>query len=235
MLRLMLIVGVLTLTQFGLSACVPRAAIIAEKNATDDQVSTDKQSSVELIEGFFVAPGINFAHYNQVIITDLKLDNIRIEQPASNAKQAKQNSAKTLSGLVLSADDKQFYRSQYVAAVINNLIADGAYATSIDTGNQVLLLRAAIVKIIPPVTQVESTSRQDIQAYAEKLGAVTITIELFDSQTQQLLATLTDTRELGSFLQNDNRLTYNNQVQLAFDYWLGYIRLELNELSQATH
>lgn len=216
MLRQLWIICALAITQLGLYGCSNTSVPSTSVAAMNDSVKN------ELIEGFFVAPGVNFAHYNKVIVTDLTLDDIAIQLSKTTKEQPP---------ITLSAEDKQFYRSQYVAAVINNLIADGAYTTSIDVGHDVLLLRAAIVNMSPPAPKAKSHSLSDIQAYAEKLSAVTIAIEIYDSQTQQLLATLTDTRQLGNVWEEGNRLSHNNQVQLAFDYWLGYVRVELNELS----
>src|SRR5690606_41425115 len=71
-----------------------------------------------------------------------------------------------------------------------------------------------------------------MQAISGRASTITIVLELYDSTTQQMVATFTDTRELGQVWDENNPTGYNTQVPMIFDYWLAYLRKELDELSQ---
>ena len=193
-----------------------------EKGARADQPQAGRAAHV--VEGFFVLPEINFATYKQIIVADLKLDNITDPESAPDHNPVQVN---------LSVEQQRFYRDQYIGAVVGNLVADGAYTTALDAGSDVLLLSAAIVHITPPEQQEKPAHNSAaMQAISGRTSTITIVLELYDSTTRQMVATFTDTRELGQVWDENNPTGYNMQVPMIFDYWLAYLRKELDELSQ---
>lgn len=190
-----------------------------EQGARTDQ--PEAGPAANLVEGFLVVPEINFAAYKKIIVAELKLDNII--NPESPRDPVRVN---------LSADQQRFYRDQYIGAVVDNLIADGAYTTALDADDNVLLLSASIVHITPPEQQEKPAHNSAaMQAISGRTSTITIALELYDSTTRQMVATFTDTRELGQVWDENNPMGYNMQVPLIFDYWLAYLRKELDELS----
>jgi hypothetical protein len=216
-IRLTLTVSLLTLL---LQACASGGVKSTSNKKPTDQAVTG--SGIELVEGFFIAPGVDFSDYKKLMISSLVMENIAVARQPS----------KQQSTLVLTDNDKRFYRDLYTAAVVEHLIADGTYTTAVDAGQDVLTLAAAIVQVAPPVmAETGANKSAAMQAYTQSTSAITITLEIYDSQSRTLLATLTDAQDLGRSWDDTNRMAQATQVRLAFDYWLAYLRRELDILS----
>lgn len=201
-----------------LQGCATTPGTKAQTGRADSGVDDSK-----LVEGFFVVPGVNFSAYKKIIIADLNLANIVNPhgKPARESVRVK-----------LNPDQERFYRDQYIGAVVTNLIADGTYVTALDAGADVLLLNAAIAYITPPKPQEkQSDNSAAMQVFAGNSSSVTVVLELFDSVSRELIATFTDTQNLGQVWEEESPLGYNTQVPVIFDYWIAYLRKELDELS----
>jgi len=177
----------------------------------------------KLVEGFFVVPGVDFATYKKIVVTDLNLADIKNPQikPGRESNQVR-----------LNEEQERFYRAQYVGAVVGNFIADGTYSTALDAGGDVLILNTAIAQITPPKQQEKASDNSPaMQVFSGNSSSITVVVELFDSVTQQLLATFTDTQDLGQVWEEESPIGYNTRIPLIFDYWMAYMRKELDELS----
>lgn len=177
------------------------------------------------IDGFFVAPELDLSRYNKLIVRDLQLDNIQVVQPASRSEK---------NAWVLSDRHKRIFRESYISAVVGHMIADGVYTTALDNGENVLLLQAAIVQIAPFSSTENSsnnTTEKTMSMQREQEGMATIAIEIYDSQTGDLLATLTDSYNFGRVWQEGNLPISAAPIHNAFDFWLDYLRQELDTLS----
>jgi hypothetical protein len=71
-----------------------------------------------------------------------------------------------------------------------------------------------------------------MKVYSEGMGTMTIEMSLYDSVSGKALGIITDQRDLGRIWEENNRVTNNIQVRLAFDNWLGKLRSELDTLSK---
>jgi hypothetical protein len=169
------------------------------------------------MEGFFIVPGIDFSRYKKLIIADLNMDQVAVAGHAQT--------------LAFTEDNKRFYRELYTAAVVDHLIADGAYRTVLDAEDGVFFLTAAIVRVAPPTAEDGAKPVSAMEAYLQSTSRITLTLELYDAQNRQLLASLTDTRDLGRNWGDNNQRAQLVQLRRAFDYWLAYLRKELDVLS----
>ena len=68
-------------------------------------------------------------------------------------------------------------------------------------------------------------------AYEQNSGAMTLTLELYDSVSQKLVGTIIDTRSLGRIWDDNSRASTSLQVRRAFASWLKNLRIELDQLS----
>lgn len=176
-------------------------------------------------DGTFIAPGSNFAQYKKLLVERLDLDNVEIIQPP----QAGMSSVPWS----LTEQDKRFYQERYTEAFINHLIADGAYATALDPAADVLTIKARVLQIAPLTAKDDVKSRQNImKVYTEGSGSMTLEISLHDSVSGKLLGIITDKRDLGRLWEENNRVTNNQQVRLAFNAWLHKLRVELENISK---
>lgn len=174
------------------------------------------------MDGTFVVPGVEFSRYKKLIVADLDLGNIDVELPGS------WNGNKTWA---LGEDEKRFFREEYIQAVVVNLIADGAYTTALTAADDVLLLKAKIIRIAP-LSSENPAAAKTLAAYNESSASMTIAMELYDSVSGNLVGTVTDTRDLGRIWDENSGPSTRLQVNLAFSFWLKFLRSELDQLSR---
>jgi hypothetical protein len=70
-----------------------------------------------------------------------------------------------------------------------------------------------------------------MRAYLQGMAAMTIAIEVRDSLTNQLLATFTNTRNVGRIWDDQNRMVQSRAVSDAFQEWLAALRFYMDELT----
>jgi hypothetical protein len=193
------------------------------ENSVTQQAQNDTSATPDphIIEGTFVAPGVDFARYRRLIVAELGLNDIDVSIPAERRSD---------SLWVLTDEDKSFLRSEYTHAVVGNLIADGTYTTAINPAEDVLLVKSRIVQIASgkPAAAEENEA---LAMYNEGAAEITISMELFDSVTHRLIGTITDSRDLGQMQINNNRVAANVLIRQAFIDWLKTLRTELDTLS----
>ncbi len=199
-------------------ACSHKPAV--DQTATATPASVAGQAHDDRIEGFYIQPNVNFTRYQRMILTDINLRDINIRQPEPRSKTP----------WVLSDSDRQFYRMQYIDAVVSQMIADGRFATALDAGDDVLRLEAAIVEIAPVDIPADQQSPA-MRAYTRGMATMTIALDVLDSRSGELLATLVDRRDMGHIWDDNNRLTPNLQIRTAFMEWLAALRFYLDDLT----
>lgn len=177
-------------------------------------------------DGTFIAPGADFSKYKKILVEQLDMENVEIIQPSSQSFTRD-------TPWVLKPKDKIYYQERYTEALVNNLVADGAYITASGIGADVLILRSRILQIAPLASKDDSQGRPGItKVYSEGMGKMTIEMSLYDAVSGKALGIITDQRDLGRIWEENNRATNNIQVRLAFNAWLGKLRSELDLLSK---
>ena len=176
-------------------------------------------------DGTFVAPGVDFAKYKQLLVEQLDMENVEIIKPSSRDFTRD-------TPWVLKPADKAYYQQRYIEALTKNLVADGTYTTAAAAGENVLILRSRILQIAPKASKDDLEGRPGImKVYSEGMGTMTIEMSLYDSLTGKAVGIITDQRDLGRLWEENNRVTNNIQVRVAFDAWLRKLRSELDGLS----
>ncbi len=198
----------------GLVACSSQPA---PKNSPVN--AAEAPSTSDRMEGFFIQPAVNFSRYDQLILSDINLRDLQVR--VLDSKQQSQ----------LSDADRRFYREQYIAAAVGHFIADGRYSTTLDAGERVMRMDAAIVEIAPIVIPDSSEESAAMRAYLEGMANMTIVIEVRDSLSNQLLASFTDTRNLGRIWDDQSRMIQTRAVGEAFQEWLAALRFYMDELT----
>lgn len=175
-------------------------------------------------DGTFVAPNAQFAQYRKLLVEQLDLSEVQIRKQTTD----KINDTPW----ELSDADRRYYQERYTEALMNNLIADGRFATSLQAGTDVLQVKAKILEIAPLASKDDPQGRPTMmKVYSEGMGTMTLELTLIDSATGDLLAIITDRRDLGRIWEENNRVTNNIQIRLAFNQWLRTLRTELDRLA----
>lgn len=168
-----------------------------------------------IYEGVFAVPDADLSDYTGLQVLALGMDDSRAS--------IRPDIGVSLPGQLTEAD-RQFYRTHYSEAVVSYLVADGTYDMRVDAGPQVLQLMSELV-FLPPQPADNGDPRRATPA------ALLLNMEVYDSQSQQLLLTITERYFLGSNWARASGSVRNMQVRMAFAQWLGLLRRELDILS----
>lgn len=176
-------------------------------------------------DGTFIASGAQFSQYKKLFVEQLDMSDVKIRKQSSNNRIND-------TPWELNDADRRYYSERYTEALMNNLIADGTYTTAMEAGPDVLTVSAKVVEIAPLGSKDDMKGRPtNVKVYSEGMGTMTLEISLYDSVSGKPLAIITDQRDLGRLWEENNRVTNNVQVRLAFNQWLANLRKELDKAS----
>ncbi len=219
----------LKLVMIGLLGSVVAGCSMTKNHEKEAQIKADKEglSAVKdsKFDGTFVAPNAQFAQYKKLFVEQLDLTDVKVR---------KQSNPSLINDTPweLNDNDRRYYQERYTEALMNNLIVDGRYSTALQAGTDVLSVRAKVLEIAPLGSKDDFKGRpSSVKVYSEGMGTMTLEISLYDSTSGKVLAIITDQRDLGKIWEENNRVTNNIQVRLAFDAWLKKLRSELDRLS----
>lgn len=195
----------------------------AQIKATKEGLSVVKEST---FDGTFVAPNAQFAQYKKLFVEQLDMTDVKIRKQTGIGFAGD-------TPWELNDQDRRYYQERYTEALMNNLIVDGRYSTAMQAGADVLTVRAKVLEIAPLGSKDDSKGRPtNMKVYSEGMGTMTLELSLYDSMSGKVLAIITDQRDLGKMWEENNRVTNNVQVRLAFNAWLRKLRTELDRLSK---
>lgn len=169
-----------------------------------------------LLDGVFVAPGVDFSAYRYLLVTDLNLDQWR---PAGQDLPLK----------AMNRDDRTFFQREYAQALVHYLVADGAYELALESGENVLQVDARLHQTTLSQQAGEQMGVTDPRAMA----VIVLSLELYDSLSGRLLATVTDRQLIGTVANHSTSPLTPVQVRRAFSTWMQYLRDNLDDLRRA--
>jgi hypothetical protein len=219
----------LKLVLISLLGSVVAGCSMTKKHEKDAQIKADREglSVVEksTFDGTFVAPNAQFAQYKKLFVEQLDMTDVKIR---------KQTGTNLINDTPweLNDSDRRYYQERYTEALMNNLIVDGRFTTAMQAAPDVMTVRAKVLEIAPLASKDDMKGRPThMKVYSEGMGTMTLEISLYDSMSGKVLAIITDQRDLGKIWEENNRVSNNVQVRLAFNAWLKKLRTELDRLS----
>lgn len=218
-----------TFVLFALTASLIAGCSMTKKHEQEAQVKADKAglTAVEKtrFDGTFIAPGAKFSQYKKLFIEQLDMSDVIIRKPSSTRISED-------TPWELNDNDRRYYQEKYTEALMDHMLADNVYTTTMQVGPDVLTVSAKVLEIAPLASKDDMKGRPtSMKVYSEGMGTMTLEISLFDSVSGKPLAIITDQRDLGRIWEENNRSTNNVQVRLAFDQWLRNLRKELDKAS----
>lgn len=184
-----------------------------ERETEEQQLEDERVQALfddPLFDGVYVVPGVDFSHYDSLLVTDLDLSQWRPE-------------GRELPLQGLNRNDQAFFRQEYSGAIVHYLVTRGGYQLSLDPGENVLRVDA---RLRQSVQQPLNASREAPRGSIVML----LTFELYDSVTGQMVGTMTHRQPIDrSFNQRNSPLT-TAQVRRAFAQWTQWFKRELDEL-----
>ncbi len=218
------------LTLIALASLLVAGCSVTKKHEKDAQLKADQEGLSVVkdsrFDGTFVAPNAQFAQYKKLFVEQLDMTDVKIRKQSHN-------SLINDTPWELNENDRRYYQERYTEALMNNLLVDGRYSTAMQTAPDVMTVRAKVLEIAPLGSKDDSKGRPtSMKVYSEGMGTMILEISLYDSVSGKVLGIITDQRDLGKMWEENNRVTNNVQVRLAFNAWLKKLRDELDRLSK---
>lgn len=201
-----------------LSALLWGCASAPERDADDvtgDEAAPTLADDVfddPMFDGVYIVPGVDFTRYERLLVTELNLDQWRPQ-------------GRELPLAELNRNDQSFFRQQYTNAMVHHMMARGGYELSLDPGRDVLRVDGRLRQSVQqPLTASREAPRGSI--------VMVLTLDLIDSATGQMVATLTSRQPIDRSMNERNSPVTAMQVSRAFSEWIEWFREELDDLRE---
>lgn len=176
----------------------------------------------------YAKPDADFSVYNRLLILDCHV------AFKKNWQRDHNRSYKSVSDRVSDSDMeriKEDMAQAFQEVFIEELDTQGGYQVVDEVGDDVLIIRAAIIDLDVTAPDLgKSTGRS--RTFTSSAGAATLYIELYDSVTSEILARAIDRKAA----RDSGHMTWSNQVRNSADakrvlrQWAGLLRQRLDEL-----
>jgi hypothetical protein len=135
------------------------------------------------------------------------------------------------------ADDMERIKSalaEEFKKVFTDELTKGGYEIVDYTGDDVLIVRPALVNLDVTAPDVMSASRS--RSYVTSAGSMTLYMELYDSVTGDIIARVLDPEaaDRGGFAMEANRVTNRAEADRILRKWAGLLRSHLGTVQEAT-
>lgn len=200
-------------------------ALLAGAPAVSADESTDLFANLTPVEGAGVAmayidPEADFSVFKRVMILDTYV---------AFRSGWQRDQRRGTRGVGVTARDMERIKGD-VATLFNEVLADrlqanDGYEVVTETGDDVLLIRAAIIDL--DITAPETSSPGRSRTFTASSGAATLYIELFDSVSGQIVGRAADrqaVRSSGGWMTWTNRVTNSADARRAFGSWADQLR-----------
>lgn len=162
------------------------------------------------------------ANYKQVLLEPLDMSAVKIRKP-SNTSIAYDTPWE------LNDQDRKFYQERYQSSMKTEWLDKSGLTQVNQASANTLKVKAILVEIAPLGSKDDSKGRPTMtKVYSEGVGTMTLKYELSDASTGKVLGLISDQRDLGKVWEENNRVTFNQKVRLAFDAWARRLQQELN-------
>lgn len=165
-----------------------------------------------MLDGVFVVPGVDFSGYQSLLAPGLNLDQWR---PVGQELPLQE----------LNRNDRQFFQQTYTETLVHTLVMNGDYALAMSPGPDVLEVRGQLRQSI-------QTAEQSASSAPRGTIVMLLTLDLYDSESGDLVATMTSRQPIDRSLNERNSPLTAMQVQQAFLEWMRWFREELDSLRQ---
>ncbi len=165
------------------------------------------------LDSVFVADKLGIANYKHIILEPLDMSAVKIRKPTNI-------SFVNDTPWELNDQDRNYYQEKYTQAMKKEWL-DKSGLTQVDKATEQTLIVKAVLKEIAPLGSKDDFKGRPVitKVYSEGVGTMTINFELSDAKTGKVLALVSDQRDLGKVWEENNRVTFNQQVRLAFTAW----------------
>lgn len=175
----------------------------------------------------YAEPGANLAQYQRVYIT---------EPYVAFKKNWQRDQGNNLGTRISTGDMDRIKKgvSELFMEVFTKELADGGYELAHERAEDVLIVKPAILDldIIAP----DSMSASQTRTYSRDSGSMTLYVELYDSETDDLLAKAMDKREGRDsvYMYSQSRPAIRSEARSMMKPWAEALRKGLDRAHQET-
>jgi len=193
-----------------------------EKNlANEAQPLGLKEVSSQQLDAVYIADNPAFTSYKQVILEPLDMSSVEIRKP-SNINSVHDTPWE------LNDQDRRFYQERYSLSMQKEWFEKSGLMQTTQATAQTLKVKATLVEIAPLGSKDDSKGRPLMtKVYSEGVGTMTLKIEVSDAVSGKILALISDERDLGKLWEENNRVTFNQKVRIAFSAWASRLQKQL--------
>ena len=209
----------------GLAITAPALAKKSMPEVNDEGMQLVKDSELATV---YADPGADLGIYNKVMLMDATV---------SFKKHWQRNQNRTGSGLRVRDSDMDRIKesvAELFAEVFTEELVDGGYEITQEPGEDVLLLKPAIVDLDVHAPDIQGASRT--WSYSESAGEMTLHLELFDSLTNDKIAKAIDRKEdyRSGWLEWRTKVSNRADARRMMRQWAKAFRASLDEAHSAT-
>jgi hypothetical protein len=215
-----MIVGAAILGSSLIIGTVP-AAVAQEKapDVTADGLHRVEGSELALV---YLKPGASFGGYDKLMILDCFVafkKRWKAHDPTGRSKVTAKDMQKI----------KEYLAAEFRKIFIQELQTKGDYAVVDAPGEDVLLVRPAIINL--DLTAPDTMAAGRTRTFSTSAGQMTLYVELYDSATSDLLARVIDSRSGRSSgpIEWRTGMTNRAQAEKILRRWAGVLRERLDE------
>lgn len=209
----------------GLAITAPALAKKSMPEINDEGMQLVKDSELATV---YADPGADLGIYNKVMLMDATV---------AFKKHWKRSQNRGGTGLRVKDSDMDKIKqsvAELFAQVFTEELAKGGYEVTQEAGEDVLLLKPAIVDLDIHAPDIQGTSRT--WSYSESAGEMTLHLELFDSLTNDKIAKAIDRKEdyRSGWLEWRTRVSNRADAKRMMRQWAKAFRASLDEARSAT-
>lgn len=166
-----------------------------------------------------VKPDVDLSSYTKIM-----LDPVSIAYKKEPRGTGRIRSAHHESNFALTPEQTERMKGLFQESAVSALSSDDGYLIVSHPGPDVLRVSCALIDLVVTVPTEESAGRT--RTFAESYGAVTLVVELRDSETGEIFARVADRKEPGSNvgMNEVSRVTVTSDLKRLFKFWSGYLR-----------
>ncbi|UTA48181.1 DUF3313 domain-containing protein [Simiduia sp. 21SJ11W-1] len=213
-------------TLFAAAVALAGVLMMPASNALAESAPADGLAPVKVkrLDEVRAKPGVAWGEYTHVQLLALDVSDVAIKAPAQTHKRDIKP---------LTDKQKAALSESYARAFTRELIEDGIFKTAEQGAANTLVIRAKLVEIAPnyiPSSGFAMSGRHRV--YAENAGKMTMTFELLDGASGELLAQITDEREGTRMWREINPVEVRSQTNQIMSSWARIFRNHLDDLGR---
>ena len=173
----------------------------------------------------YVKPDVDISSYTKIM-----LDPVSIAYKKEPRGTGRMRTAHHESNFALTPKQTEKMKGLFQESAVNALTSDNGYQIVSHPGPDVLRVSCALIDLVVTVPTQEPVGRS--RTFAESYGAVTLVVELRDSETGEIFARVADRKEPGSNvgMNEVSRVAVTSDLRRLFKFWSGYLREGLDKV-----